>query len=366
MRAIVLYKTGGPELLVPTDVKEPEPGRGEVRISIDYAGINYAEILSRRGLYGWAGKRPYILGMEASGHIDKLGQGVGKLRVGQKVMVGTKCGSYAEKIVVPEERVVRAIENFSMEQNASFLVNYMTAWVSLVKMAKISPGDKVLVTAAGGGVGTAAVQIASHLGCSVYAMAGSEEKLDLTKSLGAAGGYNYRDPNCFKDLIQNTGGVDVVLEMVGGNIFKKSLDVLNPFGRVVVTGFASLDLKKWNPLSWIKTWRDIPRVDVGKLARNSVAVMSSHIGYLLEENPQQMEQILSDLKDFVQKHDIKPVIGKVFLFDDAMILPLIFAVALEYQQKTVSELTKEVKLPINLIGYSCSTKIQVCCSFKIK
>jgi len=313
----VLSKTGGPEVLVPIEVKEPEPGKGEVRIKINYAGINYAEILSRKGLYGWAVKRPYILGMEASGVIDELGSGVNKLKVGQKVMVGTKCGTYAEKIVVPEERAVPVLENFSMEENASFLVNYMTAWVSLIKMAKISPGDQVLVTAAGGGVGTAAVQLASRKGCRVYGMAGSEEKIDLIKSLGATDGYNYRDPNCFKHLLENTGGVDVVLEMVGGAVFKKSLDLLNPFGRIVVVGFASLDLKMWNPLSWIKTWRDIPRVNVGKLAQKSVAVMSSHIGYLLEEEPEQMEDILSELKDFVNKHDIKPVFGKVFSFDNA-------------------------------------------------
>ena len=317
MKAIVLSKTGGPEVLVPIEVKEPKPGSGEVRIKINYAGINYAEILSRKGLYGWALKRPYILGMEASGIIDELGSGISNLKVGQKVMVGTKCGTYAEKIVVPGERVVPVLETYSMEESASFLVNYMTAWVSLVKMAKISPGDNVLITAAGGGVGTAAVQIASRFGCRVYGMAGSEEKIELIKSFGATNGYNYRDPNCFIDLLGDTGGVDIVLEMVGGRVFKKSLDVLNPFGRLVVAGFASLDLKKWNPLSWIQTWRDIPRVNVGKLAQKSVAVMSSHLGYLLEEEPKQMEYILSDLKDFVEKHNIKPVIGKVFPFEGA-------------------------------------------------
>ena len=95
------------------------------------------------------------------------------------------------------------------------------------------------------------------------------------------------------------------------------MDIVNPFGRVVVAGFASLDLNKWNPLSWIKTWQDIPRVKVGDLARKSIAVMSSHLGYLLEEEPQQMEDILRDLKEFILKHNIKPIIGKVFQFEDA-------------------------------------------------
>lgn len=317
MKAIVLNKTGGTEILVPTDILEPSPGKGEVRIKIHYAGINYAEILSRKGLYGWAGKRPYVLGMEASGVIDEIGQGVNNFETGQKVIVGTKSGTYAEKIVIPQERVAMALDNYTMEENASFLVNYMTAWVSLVKMAKIISGDKVLITAAAGGVGSAAVQIASKLGCRVYAMAGSEEKIRLAKSLGAAEGYNYRNPDCFKSLLEHTGGVDVVLEMVGGQIFKRSLNVINPFGRLVVAGFASLDLKKWNLVSWITTWQDIPRVNVGDLAKKSIAVMSSHLGYLLEDEPQQMESTLKDLIEFVKVHKIKPIVGKVFPFDQA-------------------------------------------------
>lgn len=315
MKAIVLSKTGGPEILVPTEINEPKPSKGEVLVKIEYAGINYADILSRKGLYGWVGKRPYILGMEASGIIEELGEGVSSFKIGQKVIVGTKSGAYAEKIVVPQQRVALAPDIYTMEENASFLVNYMTAWVLLIKMAKITLGDKVLITAAAGGVGSAAVQIASKLGCKVYAMAGSEEKIKLAKSLGAAEGYNYRNSNCFKSLLADTSGVDVVLEMVGGQIFKKSLNVINPFGRLVVAGFASLDLKKWNPVSWIRTWQDIPRVNVGDLAKKSIAVMSSHLGYLLEDEPKQMENTLKDLIEFVKTHKIKPIIGKVFLFD---------------------------------------------------
>jgi len=317
MKAIVLNKTGGPGILAPEDVNEPSPGSREVKVKIEYAGINYAEILSRKGLYGWALKRPYILGMEASGVVEELGECVGNLKIGQKVMVGTKSGTYAEKIVLPEQRVTPALENYTMEENASFLVNYMTAWVSLVKLARITPGDKVLITAAAGGVGTAAVQIAVRMGCSVYGMAGNEGKIELIKSLGSTEGYNYRSSDCFKRIVDDTGGVDVVLELVGGQVFRRSLDIVNPFGRVVVAGFASLDLQKWNPVSWFKTWRDIPKVKVGDLAKKSIAVMSSHLGYLLEEEPLLMSEICDELKEFVAAHQIKPVVGKVFAFEKA-------------------------------------------------
>lgn len=317
MRAIELKKYGGPEVLVPAVVRDPAPDRGEVLIRTSFAGLNYAEILSRKGLYGWAPKLPYVLGMECSGVIEEVGEGVDPSRIGQRVMAGAKCGAYAEKITVLERNALPLIEGFGMEDGASFLVNYMTAWVSLFNMAKVQAGEKVLITAAAGGVGTAAVQLASRAGCEVYGMAGSARKIDLIKSLGAREGFNYRNSDCFKDLLAHSGGVDVVLEMVGGAVFRRSLQVLNPFGRIVVAGFASLDLNKWNPLSWIKTWRDIPRAHVGELAQRSIAVMSSHLGYLLEREPEKMEQVYTGLKHFVLEHDVKPVIGKVFPFNQA-------------------------------------------------
>lgn len=317
MRAILLEKHGGPEVLVPANVKEPVPGRGEVLVKTAYAGLNYAEILSRKGLYGWAPKLPYILGMECSGIVERVGEGVDPSRIGRSVMVGAKYGAYAERIAVPDKSAVPLVHGFTMEEGASFLVNYMTAWVALFKMAKVGPGEKVLVTAAAGGVGTAAVQLAARAGCEVYGMAGSQTKLDLIKSLGASESINYRDPDCFKELLSVSGGVEAVIEVVGGNVFKRSMQVLTPFGRIVVTGFASLDLNKWNPLSWIETWRDIPRVDVGKLARGSHSVMSSHLGYLLDREAGLMEMIYSELEKFVTEHGIKPVVGRVLPFDQA-------------------------------------------------
>ncbi|MFI5322319.1 MAG: zinc-binding alcohol dehydrogenase family protein [Thermodesulfobacteriota bacterium] len=317
MKAIVLRKNGGPRVLGVEEVKEPLPGKGEVVVSVSFAGVNYAEILSRKGIYGWAPKKPYIPGMECSGVIEKVGEGVDPLRIGETVMVGTKYGSYAEKIVVPARNAVPAIDGFTMEESASFLVNYMTAWVALFKMAKARSGEKVLVTAAAGGVGTAAIQLASRSSCEVYGMAGSLEKVELIKSLGAAGGFNYRERECFTRLIEATGGVDVVIEMVGGEVFRRSLDSLNPFGRMVITGFASLDLKRWSPLSWLKTWKDIPRVDAGTMAQRSIAVMSSHLGYLLDREPDRMTDIYEELRGFVTEHGIEPVVSRVFELEEA-------------------------------------------------
>ena len=236
--------------------------------------------------------------------------------LGKKVMIGTQYGCYAEKIAVPEERAIPALEQYSIEENAAFAVNYMTAWVSLFEMAKLKPQESLLITAAAGGVGTAAVQMAAKLGCRVYGMAGSQEKIDLLKSLGVTEAVNYRESDCFDKLRDISGGMDVVLEMVGGDIFKESFELLNPFGRIMVAGFASLDLKKWNPFSWLKTWQDVPRFDIRTMAHKSVAVMASHLGYLMDR-PEQMQNIFDDLKAFAAKHQIKPIVGKVFPFEEA-------------------------------------------------
>jgi NADPH2:quinone reductase len=311
MKAIMLKKTGSQKVLIISDQPEPHPQKGEVRISLDYAGINFAEILSRRGLYGWAPKRPYILGMEGSGSIDKVGEGIESSRLGQKVIVGTQYGCYSEKIVVPSWQALPALSYLTIEENAAFLVNYMTAWIGLIEVGRVQPDESVLISAAAGGVGTAAVQIASSLGCPVYGLAGSDEKLSLVEKLGATRAFNYRKEKWWKEFNESVGGVDVILEMVGGDIYKKSFDLLNPFGRLVVAGYASLDLKWWNPLSWWRTWRGIPRVNIMDMAIKSAGVMATHLGYLLKEN-ERIGSIFSKLSTFAMEREIKPLIGKVF------------------------------------------------------
>ena len=151
MKAILLKKHGNPGVLKAGEVPKPVPAAREVLVKNEFIGINYAEILSRKGLYGWSPERPYILGMESSGIIEQVGEDVDSSRLGQKVMVGAKYGTYAEYIVVPEMQAMPAIESYSMEENAAFLVNYLTSWVALVQMAGVKAGDKVLISAAAGG-----------------------------------------------------------------------------------------------------------------------------------------------------------------------------------------------------------------------
>jgi len=186
-----------------------------------------------------------------------------------------------------------------------------------MEMARLRPTDRVIVTAAAGGVGTAAVQIASRFGCEVLGLAGSDDKLSRVRELGATATVNYRDPAFGQRLDEVVGdrGVDVVLETVGGEVYRRCFDALAPFGRVVVVGFAGMNLVKWNPLTWWRTWRDAPRADIQELAVASVGVLASHLGYLLADEARLL-RVQRDLGEFVRSHGIRPVVGATFPFDE--------------------------------------------------
>jgi NADPH:quinone reductase-like Zn-dependent oxidoreductase len=317
MRAWMLRRTGGPDALELTDVPKPAPGPGEIRVRVEAIGINYAEVLSRKGLYGWAPKRPYVPGMEAVGRVEALGAEVEGRSVGERVLCGMQHGAYAEQVVVPERRALPAPEDFSLEESAAFAVNFLTAWVSLVEMARLRSTDRVAITAAAGGVGTAAVQIAAAHGCRVIGLAGSEAKLERVRALGAEDTVSYRAPDFPSrfDAVVHDGGLDVVLEVVGGDVYRACFERLSPFGRMVVAGYAELDYTWWNPLSWWRAWRGAPRMDVQEAAVSSVGVSATHVGYLLPDEARLLA-VWTDLARFVQAHDLRPVVGETYPFEE--------------------------------------------------
>lgn len=316
MRATLLRRHGGPELLRAVELPEPTPAPGQVRVRVEAIGLNYAEVLSRKGLYGWTPPLPYVPGMEAAGTVDAVGAGVDAARVGERVVVGAQYGAYAEALVVPAPQALRAPEGWTLEERAAFPVNWMTAWVGLVEMGRLRPGDRVMVSPAGGGVGTAAVQIASRMGCHVVALAGSDDKLARVQALGADATVNYREPGWEARLATATGGrgIDVALEMVGGEVFGAVRDALAPFGRVVVAGYAGLDYRWWNPRSIWRAWRGVPRMPLSHMLRRSNGLLSTHLGYLLDDPPV-LTRLWSDLTDFVARHGLRPQVGHVLPFD---------------------------------------------------
>ena len=233
------------------------------------------------------------------------------------MIIGTQYGCYAEKFVGHWKATAPAIKQFTPEENAAFFVNFSTAWVGLFEMAKLRAGESVLIQAAGGGVGTAAVQMAKALGCTVYGTVSNPEKAKLLKDLGIDHAINYLEED-FEESVKkltNSQGVDVVQEMVGGEVFKKSVRVLKPLGRIIVMGYASMNLKKWNPLSWYKTWQGIPKADLMDMSKRVYSMMAFHLGYLMKDEVI-MDRVIKGLSEFVIKHNLRPVVGQTFSFDE--------------------------------------------------
>lgn len=315
MKAVLLRRPGTAGSLRWETVPTPEPRQGEVRVRVEAIGLNYAEVLSRRGLYGWTPPRPYVLGMEAVGTIDAVGPGVDR-SAGERVMVGTQAGAYAEAVVVPAAQALPTVPGLTPEEEAAFPVNYMTAWVSLMSLGRAAPGEWVSVSPAGGGVGTAVVQLASRRGCRVLALAGSQEKLARVEALGAERTLSYAGPDFAGRLVRTMGseGVDVAVEMVGGEVFRGVRDVMAPFGRVVVAGYASLDYRWWRPVSLWRAWRGIPRIPLSEMFTRSLGFHATHLGYLLADPPR-LTRIWEELVAFVGTHGIRPVVGTVLPAD---------------------------------------------------
>ena len=239
MQAVVVPQTGGPEVLELRDVPAPKPGEGEVSIHVAYAGVNYSEVMARRGDYR-AADLPFVPGLEVSGHIAAVGPGVTEFEAGQAVAATMTIGGYAEVAVAKVPMVVAVPDAVDLQVAAGFPTITPTAYALLVDVARLRQGETVLVHAAAGGMGTVAGQIARYLGAGrVIGTVGSADKIPYAQRFG----YELVvERQGFADAVRReTGGrgVDVVLDSVGGAVLTESLAVLAPLGRAVAFGNSS-------------------------------------------------------------------------------------------------------------------------------
>jgi NADPH:quinone reductase-like Zn-dependent oxidoreductase len=239
MRAVVLTGTGGPEVLQVQERPDPIAGHGEVRIAVRAAGINFADTMARVGLYPDAPKPPCVLGYEVAGEVDAVGDGVEGFRPGDRVMAGTRFGGQAELVVVPASQVLALPERLSFEQGAAFPVNFGTAYAALILMGGLRGGDRVLIHAAAGGVGTAAIQIARNAGAEVFGTA-SPSKHEWILAHGVDHAIDYRGQDFAAEVRRLTGGegVDVVIDALGPASFRKDYRLLRQGGRLVMFGLS--------------------------------------------------------------------------------------------------------------------------------
>jgi NADPH:quinone reductase-like Zn-dependent oxidoreductase len=235
MRAVVITRHGDPSVLEVQERPDPVPGPGQVRVEVRAAGINFADTLARVGLYADAPKPPMVVGYEVAGVIAETGEGVDPARAGQRVMAGTRFGGYAEQVAVAERDTIPLPDALSFEEGAAIPVNYATAWAGLHGYGSLQPGERVLVQAAAGGVGIAAVQLAKAAGAEVHGTA-SPAKHDRLRELGVDQAVDYRRDGWWKDLPR----YDVILDAIGGTSFRRSYGLLRAGGRLVAFGASAV------------------------------------------------------------------------------------------------------------------------------
>jgi NADPH:quinone reductase-like Zn-dependent oxidoreductase len=236
MRAVVITKHGDLSVLKLQDRPDPgPPDAGQVRIAVRAAGVNFADHLARVGLYPEAPKPPAVVGYEVAGPIEAVGDGVDPARVGERVFAGTRFGGYAEIVNVRATDAVPLPDALSFEQGAAIPVNYATAWAALHGYGSLRSGERVLIHAAAGGVGIAAIQLAKAAGAEVHGTA-SPGKHSRLRELGIDRAIDYRRTGWWKTLPP----YDIVLDAIGGTSLKRSYDLLRPGGRLVAYGFSAM------------------------------------------------------------------------------------------------------------------------------
>jgi NADPH:quinone reductase-like Zn-dependent oxidoreductase len=236
MRAVVITKHGDLSVLqVQERPDPPPPGPGQVRIAVRAAGVNFADHLARVGLYPDAPKPPMIVGYEVAGTIEAVGDGVDAARVGERVFAGTRFGGYAEIVNVQAADAVAISDSMTFEQGAAIPVNYATAWAALHGYGSLQPGERVLIHAAAGGVGIAAIQLAKAAGAEVHGTA-SPGKHKRLAELGVDRAIDYRRDGWWKGLPP----YDIVLDAIGGKSLKRSYQLLRPGGRLVGYGASAM------------------------------------------------------------------------------------------------------------------------------
>jgi NADPH:quinone reductase len=285
LRAVLLRETGGPERLELAEVEEPAPGDGQVLVRVRAAGINFLDVLVRQGRYPQMPELPTVLGSEVSGEVD-----------GRRVMALPRAagGGYAESVVVDESLLVPLPDGASFEEGASFLLTFLTAWIPLTHQVRVVDGATVLVHAGAGGVGSAAIQVAKHLGARVVATASSEEKRALCIELGADEALPYEG---FEEGVN----ADVVLDPVGGEVFARSLATLNPLGAIVALGFAG---GWWEPL------------DPAPLVGRNVGIFGFYLGRLMRFRPDVVADAIAEIVALWESGAVKPLVGATYSLDD--------------------------------------------------
>ena len=305
MKCMEISEPGGPEVLKMVERDTPELANGEVLIKVSAAGVNRPDVIQRKGLYPPPPGASDLPGLEISGEIVALGGGVATLNIGDKVCALTNGGGYAEFCNVPAEQCLPVPAGLSMTEAAVVPETFFTVWFNLFVQGGLKAGQKLLVHGGSSGIGTTAIQIATRLGATVYTTAGNAEKCKVCEDLGAVRAINYRDEdfvNVIKEATEGKG-VDMILDMVGGDYIQKNIKCLARFGRLINIAYLQ-----------------------GSTAEvNFMMVMMKQLkitGSTLRQQPLKVKaQIAKELQEtvwpLIEKGELKPVLHSSFDMNDA-------------------------------------------------
>jgi NADPH:quinone reductase-like Zn-dependent oxidoreductase len=317
MRAVLLRKPGPPESLAIETLPDPEPGPGEVVIAIRAAGVNFADVLARQGLYPEAPKPPFIPGFESAGEIAAVGEGVDAFRVGQRVLAYHLSGGYAERIAVRAERVFSLPDSIPFQSAVVLPLNYGTAYITLYRTGPVEPGMRVFVHAAAGGVGLAALDLGKRAGLEMTGAASTHFKRARLLHAGVLHVVSSRRLRVdrLSERIYGGPGYDIVLDSVGKSI-RQGMRALRPGGRLVSLGVGGLSGGGiWGAIRFLLS---APRFTFLDLLQPSVGLHGVNLRRLME-NPALVRRVIEQLIAWSASGEIHPEPGRVLALEEIAI-----------------------------------------------
>lgn len=319
MRSIWIPKFGSPDVLEVRETPDPTPKEGEVRIRVRASGLNFAEVMARKGMYPDAPKAPFVAGYEVAGTIDAVGKGLDASLVGRRVAALVRFGGHADVICVPERQVFTMPDAMSFEEGAALPVNYLTAYHMLFQVFRLKSGDKILVHMAAGGVGTAALQLARTVpGVETFGTA-SASKHAYAREHGCDHPIDYRTEDYVAEVkrLTNGRGVDAVFDALGGPDWRKGYEILRPSGQLVSFGWANMSSGETRSILTILSQAlKLTRFSPLELMNDNKGVAGVNMGHLWGE----VEMIRHQgeaLMDLYREGKIRPHVDRVFPFTEA-------------------------------------------------
>ena len=318
MRQIWITQHGGPEVLELRPAAVPQPGEGEILIQVAAAGVNFADIMARIGVYPDAPKPPCVVGYEVAGVIAAVGPGAGSFSPGARVFALTRFGGYSSHVVVPEEQVFALPSDLDFAQGAALPVNYLTAYQLVIAMGRLGAGETMLVHSAAGGVGVAALDLAALVGAKTIGVA-SVGKHDFLYRRGVAGVVDSGASDLVARVKELTGGrgVDLALDARGGRSWRDSYDCLAPLGRLAVFGLATAVRPGRRWAATARALAGVPwlRFNPFRLMNDNRGVFGVNVGRLMEDfGP--LRGWMAQILEWHALGKINPVVGHSFRFDE--------------------------------------------------